>query len=250
MYLYDKMIGLLESQVGKGIYVWGRKGEDVSAQKDPEAWIRKYETTDRNAERAIAYYKKQKSKGISPILAFDCSGLMYWAGHQIGVFDSRLSSRGIYRACEEIDRKQVKRGDFVFRHNGTQIVHVGMYTGDAQVVECKGRDVGVTKTCDLDTDFNRYGRMKALQKEIDEPKYEDPIEDIYEPMLFDYVRVVGGKVHVREKGNILGKILFTAKRGQEFPLVGRADSGWYKIDVGGCDGYISNKPKYTEVIQK
>lgn len=245
MYLYDAMIDLLETQVGKGIYVWSRRGEIVSAQKDPEAWIRKYETTEANAQRAINYYNNQKAKGIDPIRAFDCSGLMYWAGHQLGVFESRLSSRGIFRECDEISREEVKRGDFVFRYNGLKIVHVGMYTGDAHVVECKGRDVGVTKTTDLDTDFNKYGRMKILQEVI-----EIPDEGDEELTPVDYVRVVGGSVRVREKGTVLSRKLFTAKRGQEFPLVGRADSGWYKIDVGGTYGYISNKPKYTEVITK
>lgn len=248
MYLYDTMIDLLETQVNKAIYVWGRRGEEVSAQADPEAWIRHYETSDKNADRAIALYHKRVAKGVNPIQAFDCSGLMFWAGKRIGVFDKRLSSRGIYRACEEIGRNDVKRGDFVFRHDGKQIVHVGMYVGEANVVECKGRDYGVTKSTDLDTDFNRYGRMKALQKEIEE-EY-DPIEDIYEPILLDYVRVVGNKVHVREQGKRLSRKLFTARKGQEYLLTGRAESGWYKIDCGGLDGYISNKPKYTEVIQK
>lgn len=247
MYLYDVMIQILESEIGRGMYCWGRRGEIVTDQANPEEWIRKHETTATNGDRAVAYYRKLVAKGISPIRAFDCSGFMYWAGKQCGALKSRRSAQGIYDICTKISRREVKRGDFVFRYSddAKKITHVGMYTGDAHVVECMGRDVGVTKTTNLDKDFNRYGRLPILQTVVAVPEEPEPTHQ-----LTEYVRVLGGSVRVREKGSVLGAKLFTAHRGQEFPLVGRADSGWYKIDVGGTYGYISNKPKYTEVISR
>lgn len=64
-----------------------------------------------------------------------------------------------------------------------------------------------------------------------------------------YVKVLGGSVNVRKTSNTSGVILGVARRGQKYPLKGIADSGWYQIDFNGKDGYISNKPTLTAIVE-
>lgn len=150
------------------IYGWGAQGEDLTAMKDPEGWLKKIETSTTNANRAIALYRKRKAEGRCPIRAFDCSGLIVRWLLDNGILKSDASSRGLYAMCEPIkDRSALIPGDFVFRHNGLKIHHVGVYIGDGQVIECMGRDDGVVER-PIDKSgkayWNRYGRLKALQK--------------------------------------------------------------------------------------
>ena len=67
----ELFIKYLKGHVGD-IYVWGAQGETNITEK----WIRRRETGEKNAERAIALWEKRKAEGRSPIAAFDCSGLI------------------------------------------------------------------------------------------------------------------------------------------------------------------------------
>ena len=156
----DEYIALLLSQVGKGIYIYGGNGEDVLAMTDEErkAFEERREVSTKNAKQEIKYtkeqniardealFEKRKKKGIDPIRAFDCSGLQYWAGKQVGVISGDISANGLFKKCKEVAKDDLVRGDFCFTHNGSRATHVGMYIGDGIVVECQGRDVGVVKT--------------------------------------------------------------------------------------------------------
>ena len=65
-----------------------------------------------------------------------------------------------------------------------------------------------------------------------------------------YVLVVGGSVNVRVGDNRKTKILFTAHRGDEFPFVAVAPTGWYQIETKKGTGYITNLPRYTRLVEK
>ena len=76
------------------------------------------------------------------------------------------TAQGLYNKCTKLnDRTQLMPGDFVFRHNGTKIHHVGVYIGDGMVIETMGRDVGVVKR-DINASgsyyWNKYGRYEKL----------------------------------------------------------------------------------------
>lgn len=62
------------------------------------------------------------------------------------------------------------------------------------------------------------------------------------------VEVVGGSVHVRSGDSTNSPVLFTAKRGQTFRLLGYGDSGWCQIETELGTGYISNKAAYTRLV--
>lgn len=157
----QQFIEWLLQQVGC-IYVWGGQGEtDIT-----EEWIRKNETSAKNAERAIAFWKSQLAKGFTNLAAYDCSGLItkWLLDNKLIPFDR--SSRGLYRDCIKLTRDVLMPGDLVFRHNGLRIFHVGVYIGEGLVVEAKGRNDGVVLR-DIDASgssyWNRFGRLEVLQ---------------------------------------------------------------------------------------
>ena len=157
-------ISWLKSHVGD-MYVWGAQGEMITGMADVERWIKKKETSDKNAERAINFMNKAVK---NPLYAFDCSGLIMKFLMERGYAESDMSSRGLYSACEKIGRTDLVAGDLVFRHNGERIHHVGVYVGDGMVIEAKGRDDGVVMRL-IDASgtsyWNRYGRLAAITDE-------------------------------------------------------------------------------------
>ena len=157
-------ISWLKSHVGD-MYVWGADGEMITGMDSPEQWIHKKETSVANANRAIDF---MKAAAKNPLYAFDCSGLIVAFLMERGYIESDMSSRGLYSACEKIDRSDLEPGDLVFRHNGQRIHHVGVYVGDGMVIESKGRDDGVVMRL-IDASgksyWNRYGRLAVITDE-------------------------------------------------------------------------------------
>lgn len=182
MELILKFITLLKSQVGKGIYVWGGDGESLTAMKDAESWIEKHETSADNSNRAVTLYRKRVSKGIEPILAFDCSGLIYWALKQCGVLKGDINSRGLYAKCKPIAKGELRRGDLVFRWSDkdddgfdvSEIYHVGAMITDTDIVECQGRDVGVVQT-KLNSRWGAFGRLSAFEDSVNAQEPKEPV---------------------------------------------------------------------------
>jgi hypothetical protein len=180
MDLYN-FLTLIWDQINKGIYVWGGDGEILSEMSDPIAWIERHETSAKDAKRAVALYKKRVAAGVKEIRAFDCSGLVYWALHTLGLQKSDVSSRGLYGLCDKLEKTDLRDGDLVFHHDGTRIVHVGVYVGSGQVVECKGRDDGVVLTKRTNKLYwNRFGRWKAFEEPTPKP---DPSSYIFTRQL-------------------------------------------------------------------
>lgn len=227
----NEFLNLLYSQVNRGIYVWGGNGENLSEMDKPIEWIERHESNAKDERRAIALYEQRVRDGVVDIRAFDCSGLVYWALHELGLQKSDVSSRGLYSLCEHINKAELRPGDLVFHHDGKQIVHVGVCVGEEQI-ECRGRDVGVVRNRRRPDYWNRFGRWKAFDTEPSNA----------------YVLVKGGSVRVRDKDGIYGRCLGIVHRGEEYPYLGTAPSGWYMIEYRGQPAYITNKPRYTEVI--
>ena len=146
----------LKEQVrNHSIYVWGAQG-----QKKPtitEEWIRKREKTKRNAERAIAHWKKEVREGYGDVLrAFDCSGLGTFFFLKYGMIDHDVNADGLRKLCREVDRSELQEGDMTFRMQGERAVHVGYAIDHDSVIEAKGRDVGVVQS--RVSGWDRYGR--------------------------------------------------------------------------------------------
>ncbi len=230
----NDFLNLLYDQVDRGIYVWGGNGENLLTMSDPIAWIRKKETSKKNADRAIALFEQRLTLGIAPIQAFDCSGLVYWAQKQAGYGYTDHTANGWYGECNKVD--VLTEGDLVFHHNGIKCTHVGVYVGNNTVIEAKGRDDGVVATVYSANSmyWNRQGRLKKM--------------GIPEPITAKYVKMTGS-LCVREEGRKTSKVIGYASKGKTYPLCGYADTGWYRIEYKpGMYGYISDKTKYTTLL--
>jgi hypothetical protein len=146
---------LKEQMRNHSIYVWGAQG-----QKKPtitEAWIRKREKSKRNADRAIAHWKKEVREGYGDVLrAFDCSGLGVYFFLKHNMIDHDVNADGLRKLCKTIGRSDVREGDMTFRMNGGRAVHVGYAIDGDRVIEAKGRDVGVVES--RISGWDRFGR--------------------------------------------------------------------------------------------
>lgn len=228
-----QFIAYLKSQLG-AIYVWGAQGQTNIT----EEWIKKRETSAVNAQRAIALWKKRAAEGKSPIAAFDCSGLIVYFLMNNGLLKSDVSSRGLFEMCKELkSRGELLPGDFVFRHNGVKIHHVGVYIGDGQVIEAKGRDDGVVQQ-GIDQSgkgyWNRYGRFAPLfANEDEEEANEFPADYVYDGATYVNIRK---KPDSADLYNIIGKV----SKGEDI-LVLNIENGWAdavkKTEKGYLRGY-------------
>lgn len=69
------------------------------------------------------------------------------------------------------------------------------------------------------------------------------------PVPDKYVEVIGKSVRVRSSDSVLGRTQFIAHNGDTFPLVCVAPSGWYQIETDRDESYITNKEKYTKLVE-
>lgn len=169
----NSFIKYLEEQAANhSIYVWGAQGQGKGTIS--EEWIKKRETNEKNAARAITTWKKACADGYGDVLrAFDCSGLaMYYLQNVAGIVSSDMSANSLMGKCEIIKKADVRRGDWVFKKYTSgkkkgQAYHIGYVVDNAlNVIEAKGRDEGVVKLPIDKGGWNVYGRPKYFAAEI------------------------------------------------------------------------------------
>ena len=222
------------------IYVWGGSGQ--LCREVTEAWIRQKER-GRMPEAAVKEWKEVMESPYADVArCFDCSGFVSWCLQQCGASDVRRDCDGLFARSTEIYTPE--DGCLLFRVNPadpSDETHVGIYYQGKQY-HAKGRAVGVVCEPYKESYWQKLAWFKALKK--DEP---DPPEPPDPPFTDEKVVVVGGSVHVRDADSTAGKKLFTAHRGDEFPLIDVAPSGWYHIETDFPDAYITNKKRYTKL---
>ena len=113
-------------------------------------------------------------------------------------------------------------------------VHVGICNGDGKVIESYGRDEGVILTARKSGYWNKQGRLRKLKEYYDQP---DP-QTVH----------MTGTLCLRAQGCKSAKLIGYARKGHDYPVIGRAETGWFQIIVGQKIGYISNATKYTHLI--
>lgn len=167
--MLNEFLSYLEAEVqNHSIYVIGAQGQ--RGAEVTEAWIRKRESVAKNAERAVAYWKKQCAQGYEGVLgAFDCSGLgMYWLQNQKQLYKSDMTANGMKHKCTQMDKAQLRKGDWVFILDDTgKATHIGyIVDADLNVIEARGRDYGVCKA-PISNRWNWYGRPGIFKSEIE-----------------------------------------------------------------------------------
>ena len=167
---------LEEQWENASIYVWGGQGENYEVIS--ENWIRRMETSEKNANRAITLWKKRVAEGKGNVLrAYDCSGLiMYYLQNMKGIYSYDMASNTLKGKCRQIGKGDLRPGDFVFRVYASgaskgRAYHVGVVVDEQKnVIEAKGRDDGVVKRhIDAQQEYwNYFGRPKCFKAEIED----------------------------------------------------------------------------------
>ena len=257
--MLNEFITYLKGQVGQP-YLWGGQHTKLTPETY-EAIIHKredgrggYPDGTTYADASIAYCKKLFDQGATELFAYDCSGLgMYWIQNIQHIWSDR-SADGMMRGCTElICSEPPEKGWWVFKQdkNG-KATHIGYMVDDEYLIEAKGRKYGVVKSKWREKDWSIWGIPTIFEDEIrnrePEPQPEPPNPPQPEPKQ-TYVEVLGGSVRVRASDSILGKTQFIAHRGDRFPYLGVAPSGWYQIETGRDESYITSKSKYTRLVE-
>ena len=233
-------IDYLEKQVGQP-YLWGGQHTKLTPYTYIDIIERK-ETTAQNAEDAIAYCKTLFDNGAAVLYAYDCSGLgMYYLQNVTKTYSHDMSANGMMGECEKAD--EPKKGYWVFRLNDGRATHIGYMVSDTEVIHAKGRKYGVTKEKYKKSYWHCVGIPKCI--DFEEPEPEPP-----EPPTPTIKIKVKGSVRVREGNGVLTKKIKTVKNCL-LPYCGQAIESpyWYMTEVDGREGYISSKPKLTELVE-
>lgn len=162
MSLRDDFVNNAQMEVdNNSMYVWGGQGqlmENLSVRQ-----LEQMETSKENVLRILNYMVKvyTANKTLKGSRAFDCSGLVTYHLMKLGLISSDTTANGLYKWCKGITKKELKRGDLVFKVTDGKAVHVAIYKGDGKLIESVGRDEGVKNT-ELTSKFNKYGRIPSL----------------------------------------------------------------------------------------
>ena len=240
-------IEYLKKQVGEP-YLWGGQHTRLT----PENYVRIIERKEADrggypdgtsyADAAIDFCKDKFEEGARVLYAYDCSGLgCYWLCNVTHLYRCDVNANTMMGRCA-LREELPKRGWWVFRMKGTKASHIGYMIDDEYLIEAKGRRYGVVKTKFRTKDWHRWGIPAVFEKELTPEPQPEP------PAPRQQVEVLGKSVNVRTSDSTKGKILFTAHRGDAFPFVAVAPSGWYEIDTKKGQGFITNLARYTRLV--
>ena len=242
--MLNEFIQYLREQVGQP-YLWGGQHTKLTPEnyiaviEKKEAGRGKYPDGTTYAQAAIEFCQAKFDAGATVLYAYDCSGLgCWWLYNVTHLYKCDVNANTMMGRCE-LREEPPKRGWWVFRLDGKRASHIGYMIDDQYLIEAKGRKYGVVKTRFREKDWACWGIPNVFADELT-PQPEPPVPQ-------QQVEVVGKSVNVRTSDSKKGRILFTAHRGDTFPYLGPAPSGWYAIETKKGVGYITSLPRYTRL---
>ena len=242
--MIDEFIAYLKEQVGQP-YLWGGQHTKLTPDnymaviEKHEAGRGKYPDGTTYAQAVEEFCAAKFGAGATVLYAYDCSGLgCWWLYNVTHLYKGDVNADTMMRRCD-LRTDPPRRGWWVFRLNGNRASHIGYMVDDQYLIEAKGRRYGVVKTKFNAKSWSCWGIPKVFSDELEPGPEPTPTGEV--------VEVVGKSVNVRTSDSTKGKILFTAHRGDRFPFVAVAPSGWYEISTKKGQGYITNLPKYTKL---
>ena len=252
LHTVDAFITYLLQQLGQP-YLWGGQHTRLT----PENYVRVIERKEAGrggyrdgttyAQAAIDFCRKKFDEGAKVLYAYDCSGLgCYWLCNLTHLYKCDVNANTMMGRCL-LSSEPPKRGWWVFRLDGRRASHIGYMVDDQYLVEAKGRKYGVVKTKFRAKDWACWGIPKVFEQELT-PKPAPEPQPAPEPAPERFVEVLGKSVNVRTSDSKKGRILFTAHRGDRFPFLSTAPSGWYEIDTKKGPGFITNLARYTRLV--
>lgn len=254
--MLNDFIKYLTDQIGQP-YLWGGQHTRLTPETY-EAIIHKredgrgkYADGTTYADASIEYCKRLFDNGATVLFAYDCSGLgMYWLADLKHIYHD-MTADSMMHKCEGVTTSgEPKRGWWVFRLTNGRATHIGYMVSDTELIEAKGRKYGVTKTKFKKSGWTQWGIPKVFYDEIVTPEPQPVPPEPEPPSTKQFVEVIGRSVRVRAKDSVLGKTLFVAHKGNRYELIDIAPSGWYHIMTVYPDAYITNKQKYTKLVEK
>jgi cell wall-associated NlpC family hydrolase len=245
--MLGQFITYLNEQIGQP-YLWGGQHTKLT----PDNYVRVIEKKEAGrggypdgtsyAQAVVDFCKKKFDAGATELFAYDCSGLgVYWLQNLMHIWKTDANANTMMHRCTDLDTAgPPAKGWWVFRLDDSKqrATHIGYMVDNQYLIEAKGRKYGVVKTKFKASAWDVWGIPKVFEDEIRHP---DP------KPTGAAVEVVGGSVNVRNADSKKGRILFTAHKGDTFPYLGTAPSGWYNIDTKKGPGYITNLPRYTRL---
>ena len=255
-------------------YVWG--GQHLSlTPSNYEAVIHNREKDQGSypdgttyEEAAKAYCQRLFNAGLTQLYAYDCSGLgMYWLQNVKHIYSTDLSANNMMRRCVLYENTPA-RGWWLFKLNSSgRATHIGYMVDDTNEIEARGRKYGVQKRVFRTRDWDAWGIPQIWEGVIPAPGQPipgtPPDTDATQPITslpqaavtsFLRIKVRGGRnrrVRVRKGPSTDYSALFTARGGDSFRLLNVSPAtGWYKIETDQGPGYITNKTRYTEIIEE
>lgn len=275
MSLLQEFIDYLKDQVGQP-YVWGGQHTKLTPENyvvvinRREAGTGGYKGGPTYAEAVIDFCKKKFDQGATVLYAYDCSGLgCYWLYNLKHLYKIDVNANTMMLRCD-LKTEDPKKGWWVFRLSGKRASHIGYMIDDEYLIEAKGRKYGVVRTKFKSKDWSCWGIPKVFKSDIEADFESGNIEihdkhegAILEPIkgLQTMVEVIAKSVNVRSGDNDKAKVLFTAhseegykakgiNRGNDLlKFIDIAPSGWYHIMTYKGEAYITNKEKYTRLVE-
>ena len=95
--------------------------------------------------------------GASGPNSFDCSGLVYWACKQAGVYFTRTTAAELSKMGQKVSLDELQPGDIITLNTMGYVSHVVIYIGNGQIVHAP-QTGDVVKTGSL----SRYSRNKIV----------------------------------------------------------------------------------------
>lgn len=244
--MLSEFILYLIQQIGQP-YLFGGQHTKLTPENYKSVIARK-EKTEADRRRVEAYCEKRFAEGYTVLYAYDCSGLgVYWLCDLKHLYKSDVNANTMMGRCV-LKSELPKRGWWVFKCSGSRATHIGYMIDDQYLVEAKGRKYGVVKTKFSAKDWDKWGIPKVFEKELTPQPEPAPTPEPAPPAPGKQVEVLGKSVNVRTSDSTKGKILFTAHKGDRFPFVATAPSGWYEVQTKKGQGFITNLPRYTTLV--
>lgn len=240
MSMLNEFIEYLKEQVGEP-YLWGGQHTKLTPENYKSVIARREEKPE-NRRLVEAFCEKKFAEGETVLYAYDCSGLgVYWLYNYKHLWPGDVNANTMMSRCVDLDTPEPpERGWWVFKLSGKRATHIGYMIDNEYLIEAKGRKYGVVKTKWREGDWSCWGIPKVFEDEIRYPAPPEPPTD-------KYVLVVGGSVNVRTGDNKKTPILFTAHKGDKFPYIDTAETGWYYVRSKKGEGYITNLERYTKL---
>lgn len=166
--LVDKFRHALNAKWG---YIWGKAGvewtEDMQRALD--------QTTDADRQQSREYGRKWIGHYVA-----DCSGLFSWAFKQLGsymyhgsntMWNKYCTAQGELKKGKRTDGEALKPGTAVFTRNKETGIrgHVGLYTGNGEVIEAQSSYAGVVKSKVTNSKWVEWGELKHVDYAIGTP---------------------------------------------------------------------------------